>query len=735
MKIVNSIMPMSDIEALAANGQKLRVAVTKTSAQGKSAQSATPNLMSFSTDENSIWFNGKKYGVYILGEVGDLLNSPSLQKIQSFLRDFTYDKWEEAVNIGSLVFVPNSGMLCPAIIGVDTAPSDSDILLTIFVSAGTIGTHIPIQYSASSGYSLGESFSYVLLTTGDVVNSLNMDSPDSVLSAAMGKKLNDEKLAKTDVVNNLTTTDTTKALSAAQGEVLNSRFKYNYIPINFSAINNTSDSATIKGYMGNIDGNVLVTRLTSGATLIDSSSEDWVITPQEVSTSKVVFVGLKLQSFRIATKTITVTISGSNYTNMAVITADRYVPNVVNNLTSSDTANALSAAQGKALNDKISALGSVYRIKGSKTNISEVLALTDAKVGDAWNVTNAFTFGGKPYPANTNVVCITATSTSDHDENNWDPIGGTVDLSPYAKKSDISYTTDLPDSLVVPQTIGGINKGTKVSDLEGSTISQMFDNLLFPEVQPTIQAPSATIHFKDTFSSNGVYEVGTTAPIAANFNTSFNRGTCTVVGQANKNRAGNLDSGNSFIYYGGDTSTKTLPAKVTLGTMQYNYHAAYAQGDTLVTSKGNKASVTPNPLLAGSVNSSNLTIFGTYPYYCNGQSASSSSGDSNFPTSATPDTKLPLYKWTDTLVGAKFASEAATGTRMQFMYSNRKKVTKVEFYNSISGKWETFDTSNYNAKSGIKTYSVQGTNETYNILTTTGPLSGSVQYRFTMINA
>lgn len=735
MKIVNSIMPMSDVEALAANGQKLRVAVTKTSAQGKSAQSTTPNLMSFSTDENSIWFNGKKYGVYILGEVGDLSNNPSLQKIQSFLRDFTYDKWEEAVNIGSLVFVPNSGMLCPAIIGVDTAPSDSDISLTIFVSAGTIGTYIPIQYSASSGYSLGESFSYVLLTTGDVVNSLDMNSPDSVLSAAMGKKLNDEKLAKTDVVNNLTTTDTTKALSAAQGEVLNSKFKYNYIPINFSAINNTSDSATIKGYMGNIDGSVLVTKLTSGATLIDSSSEDWVITPQEVSATKVSFTGIRFAGLNLYSKNISVTISGSNYTNMTVAQGSRFVPAINNTLTSTSTSEALSAAQGKALNDKISALGSVYRIKGSKTNISEVLALTDAKVGDAWNVTNAFTFGGKPYPANTNVVCITATSTSDHDENNWDPIGGTVDLSPYAKKSDISYTTDLPDSLVVPQTIGGINKGTKVSDLEGSTISQMFDNLLFPEVQPTIQAPSATIHFKDTFSSNGVYEVGATAPIAANFNTSFNRGTCTVVGQANKNRAGNLDSGNSFIYYGGNTSTKTLPAKVTLGTMQYNYHAAYAQGDTLVTSKGNKASVTPNPLPAGSVDSSNLTIFGTYPYYCNGQSASSSSGDSNFPTSATPDTKLPLYKWTDTLVGAKFASEAATGTRMQFMYSNRKKVTKVEFYNSISGKWETFDTSNYNAKSGTKTYSVQGTNETYNILTTTGPLSGSVQYRFTMTNA
>lgn len=598
MKIVNSIMPMSDVKALAANGQKLRVAVTKTSAQGKAAQSATPNLMSFSTDENSVWFNGKMYGVHKFNNVSSLNTNSTAEQVLSALNVSKSSELYDLAHKGVLFIDTISG-------NTIVKYEDGDDTFQLYVPSSDSRSIKKLTITVSSNKVTGlTTISHLIVD--DIRNTLTSTETNKALSAAMGKKLQDEKLSKTDVVNNLTTTDTSKALSAAQG---------------------------------------------------------------------------------------------------------------------------------KALNDKISALGSVYRIKGSKTNISEVLALTDAKVGDAWNVTNAFTFGGKPYPANTNVVCITATSTSDHDENNWDPIGGTVDLSPYAKKSDISYTTDLPDSLVVPQTIGGINKGTKVSDLEGSTISQMFDNLLFPEVQPTIQAPSATIHFKDTFSSNGVYEVGTTAPIAANFNTSFNRGTCTVVGQADKNRAGNLDSDNSFIYYGGNTSTKTLPAKVTLGTMQYNYHAAYAQGDTLVTSKGNKASVTPNPLPAGSVNSSNLTIFGTYPYYCNGQSASSSSGDSNFPTSATPDTKLPLYKWTDTLVGAKFASEAATGTRMQFMYSNRKKVTKVEFYNSISGKWETFDTSNYNAKSGIKTYSVQGTNETYNILTTTGPLSGSVQYRFTMTNA
>lgn len=461
MKIVNSIMPMSDVEALAANGQKLRVAVTKTSAQGKSAQTATPNLMSFSTDENSIWFNGKKYGVYILKGFENLSTGVSTAVIQSFLGDFTYDRWVEAVNTGNIVFVKTNNTLVPASV---YANNSEDLNITFVTPTHTY--FVSIHYSTGSGYSIGLIQQDSLVRVADVNNTLTSSSTDKPLSAAMGKKLNDEKLAKTDVVNNLTTTDTTKALSAAQGEVLNSKFKYNYIPINFSVINNTSDSATIKGYMGNVDGNVLVTRLTSGATLIDSSSENWVITPQEVSTSKVVFVGLKLQSFCIATKTITVTISGSNYTNMAVITAERYVPNVINNLTSSDTANALSAAQGKALNDKISALGSVYRVKGSKTNISEVLALTDAKAGDVWNVTNAFTLGGKPYPANTNVVCITATSSSDHDEGNWDPLGGTVDLSTYVPKSDIVDNLSTSDSKKPLSAKQGLALANMITELE-----------------------------------------------------------------------------------------------------------------------------------------------------------------------------------------------------------------------------------------------------------------------------
>lgn len=340
MKIVNSIMPMSDIEALAANGQKLRVAVTKTSAQGKSAQSATPNLMSFSTDENSIWFNGKKYGVHLFKDsIYTLSTSSSHQDIVNALNGLDSSNIKSFVDTGVIgVFRLNESSDYYQGIVTLGYKEEEPIHMYLYITDNYYNTkYILINISTPAKYVVEAVEDSSLLREADVANILTLTSTTTPLSAAMGKKLQDEKLAKSDVVNNLTTTDTSKALSAAQG---------------------------------------------------------------------------------------------------------------------------------KALNDKISALGSVYRIKGSKTSISEVLALTDAKVGDAWNVTNAFTFGGKPYPANTNVVCITATSTSDHDENNWDPLGGTVDLSTYVPKSDIVDNLSTSDSKKPLSAKQGLALATMITELE-----------------------------------------------------------------------------------------------------------------------------------------------------------------------------------------------------------------------------------------------------------------------------
>lgn len=458
MEIVNSIMPMSDIEALAANGQKLRVAVTKTSAQGKAAQSATPNLMSFSTDENSVWFNGKMYGVHKFNNVSSLNTNSTAEQVLSALNVSKSSELYDLAHRGVLFIDTTSGNMI-------VKYEDGDDTFQLYVPSSDSRSIKRLTIAVSSNKVTGlTTISHLIVD--DIRNTLTSTETNKALSAAMGKKLQDEKLAKTDVVNNLTTNEASKALSAAQGKALNDKFNGNKININFSATSNSTDNATIKGYMGNIDGTTLVRKLTYGANLVDSSSDDWVITLQEVSSTKVSFAGIKFAGFNLYSKNISVTISGSNYTNMTVAQGNRIVPAINNTLTSTSTSEALSAAQGKALNDRISGLGNAYRVKGTKTNLSDVLALTDAKVGDVWNVTNDFTLGGKPYPANTNVVCIAATSSSDHDEGNWDPLGGTVNLSTYVPKSDIVDNLSTSDSKKPLSAKQGLALATMITELE-----------------------------------------------------------------------------------------------------------------------------------------------------------------------------------------------------------------------------------------------------------------------------
>lgn len=288
---------------MAANGQKLRVAVTKTSAQGKAAQSATPNLMSFSTDENSVWFNGKKYGVHKFNNVSSLNTNSTAEQVLSALNVSKSSELYDLAHKGVLFIDTISG-------NTIVKYEDGNDTFQLYVPSSDSRSIKKLTITVSSNKVTGlTTISHLIVD--DIKNTLTSTETNKALSAAMGKKLQDEKLAKTDVVNNLTTTDTSKALSAAQG---------------------------------------------------------------------------------------------------------------------------------KALNDKINGLGSLYKVKGTKTNISDVLSLTDAKVGDVWNVTNEFTLGGKKYPAGTNVVCVTATSSSDHNDDNWDALGGTVDLTPYLTKSDASNT-------------------------------------------------------------------------------------------------------------------------------------------------------------------------------------------------------------------------------------------------------------------------------------------------------
>lgn len=98
---------------------------------------------------------------------------------------------------------------------------------------------------------------------------------------------------------------------------------------------------------------------------------------------------------------------------------------------------ALASAKSYA-DQKVSALGSVYTTKGSCT-AAQLKALTSAKAGDVWNITDAISIDGKAYPAGVNVVCVTAFSAAIDPAatKNWDALQGLQDLTSYAKKSEI----------------------------------------------------------------------------------------------------------------------------------------------------------------------------------------------------------------------------------------------------------------------------------------------------------
>lgn len=90
-------------------------------------------------------------------------------------------------------------------------------------------------------------------------------------------------------------------------------------------------------------------------------------------------------------------------------------------------------------NKVASAVGSVYKMKGSVDNASALTALTGVVIGDVYNVVAAGTLNGEAFEAGSNFVAIKAGAGSQ--TGMWDKLGGTIDLSAYAKKAEVPTLT------------------------------------------------------------------------------------------------------------------------------------------------------------------------------------------------------------------------------------------------------------------------------------------------------
>lgn len=123
-----------------------------------------------------------------------------------------------------------------------------------------------------------------------------------------------------------------------------------------------------------------------------------------------------------------------NDTNEAIVKSTQVAA------TKQDGTAATQSAVNADLYAKYAAVGNAYRVKGTKTTIDEVTALTTKAIGDVWNVAYQFTLNSRVYPSGTNVVWT---------GNEWDPLGGTVDLYSVEEK--------IPADVEVSPYQGGLN--------------------------------------------------------------------------------------------------------------------------------------------------------------------------------------------------------------------------------------------------------------------------------------
>lgn len=150
----------------------------------------------------------------------------------------------------------------------------------------------------------------------------------------------------------------------------------------------------------------------------------------------------------------TVTQSGDNTVTFAVGEIPQSkVTSLTTDLAAKATTTALNAVKATAdaaapqattytkeeVDNKVaSAVGSIYKMKGSVDDASALTALTGVVIGDVYNVVAAGTLNGEAFEAGSNFVAINAGAGSQ--TGMWDKLGGTIDLSAYAKSADVANT-------------------------------------------------------------------------------------------------------------------------------------------------------------------------------------------------------------------------------------------------------------------------------------------------------
>ena len=192
------------------------------------------------------------------------------------------------------------------------------------------------------------------------------------------------------------------------------------------------------------------------------------------------------------------------------------------------------------------------------------------------------------------------------------------------------YSSSLTDETTMFKEVGGIPEGTTVLDLNGETFSALFDQLLFPTVQPELQSsPSTNLQVSYSGMQTGVKLAIAGDTKTLTIESTANRGSITNPSQFGggtnpTNYAGDVSSANISGASGPYNPTVTPPTTIddvspapsyqfTFGDNEWTLTTTFLAGEEPRDSTG--TIVTSPPQYPGGTATDDDNIEGVYPIY------------------------------------------------------------------------------------------------------------------------
>lgn len=235
----------------------------------------------------------------------------------------------------------------------------------------------------------------------------------------------------------------------------------------------SSDAAGTQSYYG------LKKDITAAQTAATNAAKSYTDTEIGKIPAAIVYKGDDTTVTQSGTSTVTFAVGEIPQSKVISLTTDLAAKATTTALNAVKATAEAAAPQAttytkKEVDNKVaSAVGSVYKMKGSVDDVAALTALTGVVIGDVYNVVAAGTLNEEAFEAGSNFVAIKAGAGTQ--TGMWDKLGGTIDLSAYAKSADVAntYATKTAVTSEINTKIGTLDKAdTAVTGQVVSAVSE-----------------------------------------------------------------------------------------------------------------------------------------------------------------------------------------------------------------------------------------------------------------------